>query len=186
MSSAQRFPLEFAEIEGVGKEDFWTVISGLAEIQKEHPELYGQVEIELEWVDVTLFKYPANWPGEEERWLHGVIRELESNGVPAKTYVIPFRGSIVDEVVYCDGIPGDVLFFRVHGAEPYPMMPLRDEHVLAQSYYSEKLAELPSVRKEKLRLKLEQRIASTYDPHWTRVYNFLYPELQKDKIEIHS
>ncbi|GLJ47012.1 hypothetical protein SUGI_0992580 [Cryptomeria japonica] len=178
MSSAHNFPLEFAEIDGVVKQDFWRLISGLAEYQKQHADLYGQIENELEWVDVNKFKSQENYSTAEERWLHRVIRDLElsANGSRAKkTYVVPFRGSLPGEVVYYDGIPGDVYFIVVYGAEPYPMKSLRDEHLLAQYFYSLQLSEGPSARREKLRLKLQRLIASTSDPHWTAIYNSLFP-----------
>ncbi|GLJ47014.1 hypothetical protein SUGI_0992600 [Cryptomeria japonica] len=150
MSSAHHCPLEIGEFYGVMKQDFWTKISGLAEYQKQHPELYGQIEQELEWVDVTRFKSQENCSTAEERWLYRVIRDHVSL-IPTKIYVIPFRGSLPGEVVYYNGIPGDVYFVQVYGSEPYPMMSLRDEHLRAQRFYSVQLAELPSDRAERIR-----------------------------------
>ncbi|GLJ47852.1 hypothetical protein SUGI_1010510 [Cryptomeria japonica] len=147
MSISHGFPLEFAEIDGVVKDDFWTLISRLAENQKQHPEFNGEIENELEWVNISQFKSPQNWPSAEERWLHRIAINLDKSEkrLPGKTYVIPFRG---------EGIPGDVYVVHLyscmvslrHGF----MVCLRQEHLGAQSFYRVQFAELPSVRRAKL------------------------------------
>ncbi|GLJ47016.1 hypothetical protein SUGI_0992690 [Cryptomeria japonica] len=78
MSSAHYCPLEIAKFVGVVKQDFWTKISRMVEYQKQHPELYGQIEQDPEWVDVSRFKSEENFSSFEERWLNGQITALES------------------------------------------------------------------------------------------------------------
>jgi hypothetical protein len=176
LTSSHRYPLEFGHesVGGVEKKPFWELISQWAEYQRLHPELYGQIEHELEWVDVSHFKQIGIWLTPEKRWLHEMVRFLnseEENGVPLpaaangfkpKTYVIPFRDSLPGDVVHYDGIPEDVCFLRVYMPWPYPKYSLRDEHLSAQAFYSDQLAVSPHARKQKLRMILYRQIDILY------------------------
>ncbi|GLJ47151.1 hypothetical protein SUGI_0995550 [Cryptomeria japonica] len=164
------FPLEFVEINGVVREGFWELISRQTEFQRKHLKIYGQIERELGWVNISKYRMAFHWQTAEEHWLCNFIRSIRSfmpvYGFILKTYIIPFNG----------GIPhGDVFFVQIYCDGPYCMDYLREQHLRAQSFYTLQHAKTPAVRREENRLILLHLIVSTCDPHWIVVYNFLYP-----------
>ncbi|GLJ47011.1 hypothetical protein SUGI_0992540 [Cryptomeria japonica] len=187
LTVCNRWALEFVEINGVWKHAFWAIILELAENQSLDPHSYGVIENELGWVNISEYELiPTNvWVSPEALWLHHVISGFESlylDGIPAnmifsvQTYVIPFDGGHPSDVVYYNGIPGDVYFIQVYDIpwDIYSMHVLWGEHLRAQSFYTTQLAKPPAVRRNEYRWILLHLILSTCDPHWCAVYNLLY------------